>query len=168
MEVHELEALARDVADGRVAPDELARRVRAGATTDLGYACVDMQRGLRTGVSEVIYGAGKTAGQIAGIVGAMREGGQERVLITRLDEAKARGLADLGCPFEYVEAARCGVVGGLPEPDGNGEVLVLTAGTSDLPVAEEAAFTARLRVQARMRSRRYDGRADGARRRAPA
>ena len=77
--------------------------------------------------SEVIYGAGKTAGQIAGIVGAMREGGQERVLITRLDEAKARGLADLGCPFEHVEAARCGVVGELPEPDGNGEVLVLTA-----------------------------------------
>lgn len=143
MEVHELEALARDVADGRVAPDELARRVRAGATTDLGYACVDMQRGLRTGVSEVIYGAGKTAGQIAGIVDAMREGGQERVLITRLDDAAARGLADLGCPFEYVEAARCGVVGGLPEPDGNGEVLVLTAGTSDLPVAEEAALTAR-------------------------
>ena len=143
MEVHELEALARDVAGGRVASDELVRRVQAGATTDLGYACVDMQRGLRTGVSEVIYGAGKTAGQIAGIVGAMREGGQERVLITRLDEAKARDLADLGCPFEYVEAARCGVVGGLPEPDGNGEVLVLTAGTSDLPVAEEAAFTAR-------------------------
>ena len=143
MEVHELEALARDVAGGRVAPDELVRRVQAGATTDLGYACVDMQRGLRTGVSEVIYGAGKTAGQIAGIVGAMREGGQERVLITRLDEAKARDLADLGCPFEYVEAARCGVVGGLPEPDGNGEVLVLTAGTSDLPVAEEAALTAR-------------------------
>ena len=125
MEVHELEALARDVAGGRVAPDELVRRVQAGATTDLGYACVDMQRGLRTGVSEVIYGAGKTAGQIAGIVGAMREGGQERVLITRLDEAKARDL------------------GGLPEPDGNGEVLVLTAGTSDLPVAEEAALTAR-------------------------
>lgn len=143
MEVHELEALARDVAGGRVAPDELVRRVQAGATTDLGYACVDMQRGLRTGVSEVIYGAGKTAGQIAGIVGAMREGGQERVLITRLDEAKARDLAGLGCPFEYVEAARCGVVGGLPEPDGNGEVLVLTAGTSDLHVAEEAAFTAR-------------------------
>lgn len=143
MEVHELEALARDVAGGRVAPDELVRRVRAGATTDLGYACVDMQRGLRTGVSEVIYGAGKTAGQIAGIVGAMREGGQECVLITRLDAAKAAELKDLGCAFAYDETARCGVVGGLPEPDGNGEILVLTAGTSDLPVAEEAVLTAR-------------------------
>lgn len=143
MEVHELEALARDVADGRVAPNELVRRVRAGATTDLGYACIDAQRGLRTGVSEVVYGAGKTAGQIAGIVEAMRAGGQERVLITRLDGEKARGLADLGCAFEYFELARCGVAGGLPDSDGNGEILILTAGTSDLPVAEEAALTAR-------------------------
>lgn len=143
MDSQELEALARAVADGRVSPDELVRRVRVDAATDLGYACVDNRRGLRTGISEVIYGAGKTAAQIAGIVEAMRAAGQGRVLITRLDGGKARELEGLGCEFEYAEAARCGVVGGMPDPDGNGEILVLTAGTSDLPVAEEAALTAR-------------------------
>ncbi|MFR3451139.1 MAG: nickel pincer cofactor biosynthesis protein LarB [Collinsella sp.] len=143
MEVRELRSFARDVAGGRVAPDELVRRVHAGATTDLGYACVDMQRGLRTGVSEVIYGAGKTAGQIAGIVGAMREGGQERVLITRLDEAKARTSPTWVARSSMLRPPAVAWWADCLEPDGNGEVLVLTAGTSDLPVAEEAAFTAR-------------------------
>lgn len=143
MDAADLEMLARAVATGELAPEELVRRVHLDAVADLGYAQVDTARGARTGVSEVIYGAGKTAPQIAGIVEAMRAAGQQRVLITRLDAAKAAELAELGCAFTYHEAARAGVAGELPEPDGNGTVLVLTAGTSDAPVAEEAALTAR-------------------------
>lgn len=138
-----MRALARAVADGAVSADEMVRRLRVDAVTDLGYACVDHQRGVRTGVGEVIYGAGKTAEQIAGIVAAMRAAGQDRVLITRLDADKADALRRLGCDFAYEREARAGVVGDIPEPTGNGEILVVTAGTSDAPVAEEAALTAR-------------------------
>ncbi|MDO4437627.1 MAG: nickel pincer cofactor biosynthesis protein LarB [Coriobacteriaceae bacterium] len=143
MDARELERLARAVAAGEITPDELVRRVRAKATSDLGYACVDQQRGLRTGVPEVIYGAGKTAEQIAGIVEAMRSAGEQRVLITRLDASKAQELQDTGCAFTYHAEARMGVAGALPEPDGNGEILILSAGTSDGAVAAEAELTAR-------------------------
>lgn len=143
MDASDLETLARAVADGTMTPVQLVERVRLDAVTDLGYAQVDTERGVRTGVSEVIYGAGKTAAQIAGIVAAMREAGQRRVLITRLDAEKAEALRQADCDFAYHEVARAGVVGELPEPDGNGTILVVTAGTSDVPVAEEAALTAR-------------------------
>lgn len=143
MDASDLEALARAVASGALAPEELVERVHLDAVADLGYAQVDTARGVRTGVSEVIYGAGKTPEQIAGIVEAMRVAGQQRVLITRVDAAKAEALRALGCAFTYHEPARAGVVGELPEPDGNGELLIITAGTSDVAVAEEAALTAR-------------------------
>ena len=143
MDAAELLTLAQAVSRGALTPEQLVERARVYAVKDLGYAQVDTERGLRTGVSEVIYGAGKTAEQIAGIVDAMRAAGQARVLITRLEADKAATLAELGCPFTYYEAARAGVVGELPEPDGNGTILVVTAGTSDAPVAEEAALTAR-------------------------
>lgn len=143
MDASGLEALARAVADGELAPRDLVERVRAESVVDLGYAQVDIERGLRTGVPEVVYGAGKSADQISGIVSAMLGSGQERILITRLDARKAEALAASGCDLAYDDRARAGVVGGFPEPDGNGEVLVITAGTSDMPVAEEAALTAR-------------------------
>lgn len=143
MDASDLEELARAVAAGDMTPRQLVERVHMDSVIDVGYAQVDAARGVRTGVSEVIYGAGKTAEQIAGIVVAMRDAGQRRVLITRLDASKAAELAELGCEFTYHELARAGVVGELPEPDGNGEILVLTAGTSDAAVAEEAALTAR-------------------------
>ncbi len=143
MDAADLKRLARAVAAGELEPDELVRRVHLDAVTDLGYARIDTARGVRTGVSEVIYGAGKTAEQIAGIVAAMRDAGQQRVLITRLDATKADQLTACGCAFTYHEEAHAGVVGDLPRPDGNGLVLVIAAGTSDLFVAEEAVLTAR-------------------------
>ena len=131
---------------------------------DLGYAKTDTDRARRQGVAEVIYGEGKTADQIIGICAALLESGQERVLITRLDAEKAdklhdaaqkrassanrvgftadRGANDQLVDFTYYDAARIGIVGGIPEADGNGSIVVCAAGTSDLPVAEEAALTA--------------------------
>lgn len=143
MDASELEALAQQVAAGDMTPRELVSHVHLDAVADLDYAQVDMARGVRTGISEVIYGAGKTPEQIVGIVAAMRAAGQQRILITRLDAKKARALEQLGCAFTYHEEAQAGVAGSLPEPDGNGEILIVTAGTSDVPVAEEAAITAR-------------------------
>ena len=143
MDATDLEALARAVAAGELSATELVEQVRLDAVSDLGYAQVDNARGVRTGVSEVIYGASKTAEQIAGIVHAMLEAGQRRILVTRLDEGKAQAIERLDCPIAYHEQARAAVVGEIPEPDGNGEILILTAGTSDAPVAAEAELTAR-------------------------
>lgn len=114
---------------------------------DLGYAKPDTHREGRTGVAEVVYGEGKTADQIAGIATALRKAGQRCVLITRLDSNKAaevRLLLEDGDAqvFDYREAPRMGIVGKLPEPDGDAYVCVACAGTSDLFVAEEAAVTA--------------------------
>lgn len=149
MDASELKVLADQVAAGSMAPDDLVARVREDAaqlSADLGYANIDLQRGLRTGTSEVVYGAGKTAQQIAGILTAMREAGQARTLVTRLDREKHlavhQALApELAADLVYYDEPGLAVLGGLPEANGNGFVLVAAAGTSDLPVAEEAAVT---------------------------
>lgn len=143
MDASDLEALARSVAAGELSARDLVDRVRLESVSDMGYAQVDTARGLRTGVSEVVYGAGKTPEQIVGIIGAMRDAGQRRILVTRLDEKKHRALTALGCELAYHAEARAAVAGELPEPDGNGEILIVTAGTSDAPVAAEAELTAR-------------------------
>lgn len=112
-------------------------------TADLGYAKVDLDRKKRTGVPEVIYGAGKNAEEIVGIARALADAGQEPVLITRIDEKKAAVCTDIfGEKFSYHRNAQIGILGRMPETDGVGTVLVLTGGTSDIPVAEEAALTA--------------------------
>ena len=114
---------------------------------DLGYANVDTDRERRTGAGEVIYGAGKTADQVVGIVRALLGAGQPRVLTTRLDEAKARVLAaalEGTCvALDYHPRSGIAIVGGPSPVDGNGTICVVSAGTSDEPVAEEAALTAR-------------------------
>ena len=151
MERHELDALLRNVAQGTVSPEEAAGAIGRADVAELGYATLDLQRGRRQGVSEVVYGAGKTAEQIAGILQALHASGQRRIMVTRLDQEKAgcvQALLDNGTgspiPFEYRADARMGIVGGMPEEDGEGLVLVACAGTSDLPVAEEAALTAEM------------------------
>lgn len=101
------------------------------------YATVDLQRARRTGVPEVVYGEGKTADQIAGIVTTLSRAGQDAV-VTRLDAEKAVGL-----PGDYFPSARVLVHRQTEWKDlGRGEILVVCAGTSDLPVADEAAIVA--------------------------
>ncbi len=102
---------------------------------------MDFHRGIRQGVPEVIYGEGKTKEHILGIARTMLENGQSTVLITRLSQEKADYIAR-ELPIEYNELARTGLLGKMPEPSGMGKILVATGGTSDIPVAEEAAVTA--------------------------
>lgn len=139
----ELRRLLQQVKDGDVSVDDAAAAIKMKPFEDIGYAKVDLHRKARQGASEVIYGEGKTAEQIAGIVSAMQEAGQGDVIITRLSRDKAQlvsGVVDL----QYFDAARMGIVGSIPKPDGCGKVLVATGGTSDMPVAEEAALTAEM------------------------
>ena len=134
--------MMEEVRAGTLAPEEAAARLRAAPFEDLGFAKVDHGRELRQGAAEVVYGAGKTAEQVCAIVRAIRRGGARRVLVTRLDAAKAASLAAAEPDARWDATSRLAVVGPAPEPDGAGEICVCAAGTSDLPVAEEAAQTA--------------------------
>ena len=142
MDKHELTELLCRVADGSVSPDEAALKLKMQPFEEIGeYAKVDMHRGIRQGVPEVIYGAGKTKEHILGIARTMLQNGQETVLITRLCREAADFVA-AELPLEYHEIAKIGIIGGMPEKSGRGRIVVATGGTSDMPVAEEAALTA--------------------------
>lgn len=129
------------VRDGAMSVDDALLAWKTEPFVELGYAKVDLHRRVRQGQPEVIYGEGKTAEQITGILSAMAGKGQSRVLITRLDAAKAAEVA-AHYPIRYEEKARIGMLGTNGEPDGIGRIVVATGGTSDIPVAEEAAVTA--------------------------
>jgi NCAIR mutase (PurE)-related protein len=142
--------LLERVAAGEVSVADAMRRLRAQPFVDLGYAKPDIHRAVRQGAAEVVFGAGKTSAQMYGIVTELLRQGQSPVLITRLDSDKASALGaaiseaplPAGATLDYHPEASVGVVGELPEPDGNGTVAVCAAGTSDLYCAEEAALTA--------------------------
>lgn len=147
MERRELIGLLGKVSQGTLSPEAAAGQIAGSPFVELGYATPDLSRGIRQGVSEVIYGEGKTAEQIAGIAEALLQGGQERILITRLGEEKAGIVSSLlagTTSLRYEKVPRLGIIGTVPEPTGTGTVLVLAAGTSDLYCAEEAAITAEM------------------------
>ncbi len=133
--------LLEGVSDGTVSVDDAILKLKTKPFEDIGYAKVDMHRELRQGTAEVIYGAGKSAEQIIGIAKTMLKNGQNTILITTLsaDAAEEVGKSH---PLDYYKDARCGVIGQMPLPDGIGKIVVATGGTSDIPVAEEAALTA--------------------------
>ena len=129
------------VQSGALSPDEALAMLKAQPFEDLGYAKIDHHRAVRQGAGEVIYGAGKTAQQIIGIAKEMRRHGEKTILITRLSKQAAdevRAQIDL----DYRAEARIGIIGSLPRPNGIGKIVIATGGTSDIPVAEEAAVTA--------------------------
>ena len=136
--------LLERVRSGELGVEDALAALKARDVADLGYARVDLQRRARQGAAEVIYGAGKTPEQIAGVAQALRDHGEGCVLVTRLDAEKAEAVRALlpGVPFDYRAEARIGIVGAVPAPDGRGSVVIATGGTSDIPVAEEAAVTA--------------------------
>ncbi len=138
--------LLEGVRGGRVGVGEAALRLASLAAQgeDLGFARVDHHRALRRGHPEVIFGEPKTAAQIAAIARAILAAGSN-VLVTRLDRQKARAVGRALEGFRYHPDARLGVCVRHPSPDAGrakGTVAVVAAGTSDLPVAEEAALTA--------------------------
>ena len=137
------ELLAR-VQGGALSVDAALDALRDFPFADLAFAKPDLHRALRTGQAEVIFGAGKRAAEIAAIGARLAEHGHN-VLVTRLDAAHAEELLHLAPEFTYHADARIAVRRVSPvEITGKGTILVVTAGTSDNPVAEEAAWTAEL------------------------
>lgn len=142
MDKHEVKELLQQVADGRLSVDDAALKLKMRPIQEIEeYAKVDMHRGIRQGVPEVIYGVGKTKEHILGIARTMLANGQETVLITRLTPEAAEYVGG-ELPLNYNELAGTGVIGPRPAPTGKGKIVVATGGTSDIPVAEEAAITA--------------------------
>lgn len=133
--------ILESVKNGEVSVDDALLVIKKAPFEDIGFAKVDLHRNIRQGVAEVIYGAGKTTEQMIGIIGAMRENGQNTILITRLSPEAVESIS-ASYPINYHPEARIGIIGEIPKPSGIGKIIVATGGTSDIPVAEEAALTA--------------------------
>ena len=139
---HDILQLLRSVAEGATAPENALLKLKEAPFEDLGYAKVDFHRSVRQGAAEVIYGAGKTTEQIAGIARTMGERGCRNILVTRIGPEVAEAVAQ-SVPLEYHASARLGLA--FPgEQKRRGNIVVATGGTSDIPVAEEAALTAQV------------------------
>lgn len=141
MDPRDLEALLQQVRDGALSPAQAAERLKTLPYEDLGFAKVDHHRALRRGFPEAIFGAGKTPEQIVAIVDRIVARGQS-VLVTRTGSDVHQLVKSHHAGASYDAAARLiGVAVRAPEPL-PGRVAVVCAGTSDVPVAEEAALTA--------------------------
>jgi NCAIR mutase (PurE)-related protein len=137
-----LRSLLEEVALGKTAVDAALERLRDLPFKDLGYANVDHHRALRLGIPEVVFGAGKSFEQIEGIVQEIAGAGHN-VLITRLTPELGARLRQRFAELRYDAVSRTGLLASKPvEQRGRGPIAIVTAGTSDIPVAEEAAVTA--------------------------
>jgi len=142
MNIQKLEDLLRNVRSGKTSVDEAKARLKSLPFEDLGFSRIDHHRSLRKGFPEVIWGEGKTPGQILSITKQLRTKGQN-ILITRLEERKARAMQKTFPKSRYYPNSKVLTYLTHPViPEGKGTILVICAGTTDIPVAEEAAVTA--------------------------
>lgn len=128
---------------GGISRDKVLHAFQAAPVADLGFAQVDTHRALRKGFPEVIFGAGKTPEQIVKIAAKLLDH-EQRILVTRINGEHARALRKKFKHAVHHEVARCVTIEKQPSPKRPGHIAVICAGTSDLPVAEEAAITAEI------------------------
>lgn len=140
---YDLLNLLRSVSTGDIAPEEAIHKLKLSPFEDLGYAKVDYHRGIRQGMAEVIYGAGKTPEQIVGILAAMNEKKCKNILITRITQDTARYIQEIPIPLTYDPISDLGIAYPADHP-AVGNIVVASAGTSDMKVSEEAAVTAEI------------------------
>ena len=135
--------ILQEVRDGHISPDEAALAMRDLPFEDIGFAKVDHHRRLRTGVPEVIFGPGKLPEHLAAIFARLAERGNS-VLATRVDDEQAERVRRDFADVEHDHVSRTLILRRQPAPEGKGVIGVVSAGTSDVPVAEEAAKVAEL------------------------
>lgn len=133
--------ILQQVKNGEISIDHALHELKTQPFKDIDYAKVDFHRKIRNGAGEVIYGAGKTSDQIIGIMKTMIENDQKSILVTRLNQESAIKIKK-EIDFEYYEDAKIGIYGDFPKTSGLGKIVIATGGTSDIPIAEEAALTA--------------------------
>jgi hypothetical protein len=141
MDPRSLKQLLEQVRDGALSTEEAAARLATLPYEDLGFAKLDHHRALRRGFPEAVFGAGKTPEQIVAIVEKITARGQ-RVLVTRTTSEVHAKVQAVRTTARFHEAARCLTVESEPAAALPGRIAIAAAGTSDLPVAEEAAVTA--------------------------
>ena len=144
MDASSLRALIEQVAAGRCPPDDAVRQLRRLPYSDLGFARVDHHRDLRLGMPEAVYGPGKTPEHVAAVVEELLTATDGPVLLTRAAEAQVKAASavatSLGLgPAAIAESGAFSTVVFRPAPRREGSVVVVTAGTADLPVATECA-----------------------------
>jgi NCAIR mutase (PurE)-related protein len=143
MTVKELEKLLKDIRAGAISTEDALEKLRSFPYTDLGYARIDHHREIRTGYPEIIYCAGKSAEQVTGIFRVMA-GKENNVIGTRATEEMYNSVQTLLPEAVYFREARIISVQKKKPESPDSTIAVITAGTSDIPVAEEAAITAEL------------------------
>jgi hypothetical protein len=143
MNPDKLKALLEQYQRGEITTDSVLHHLRRMPYEDIGFARIDHHRSLRQGFPEVIFAPGKTVAQIAGIADRMLAQGTN-VLITRADQAIYEGVKAVAADATYHESARAITVVRHEVPRKAGTIAIVTAGTADIPVAEEAAVTAEL------------------------
>ncbi|HEX2676342.1 MAG TPA: nickel pincer cofactor biosynthesis protein LarB [Polyangiales bacterium] len=143
MQKKALQQLLENVKTGKVPVEQALEELRDLPFSDLGFAAVDHHRALRTGLPEIIFGQGKTLEQITAIAREIHGKGHA-VLVTRIDASVGVALAKTFPGLEHDAVARTGFLpNGAIEKRGRGTICIVTAGTSDIPVAREAIVTAR-------------------------
>ena len=144
MDIRKLENLLKEVKTGKASIEKALAQLKSLPFEDLGFTRIDHHRSLRKGFPEVIWGEGKSSGQILSIVKQLRKKGQN-VLITRLEKSKAADIRKVFPKSRYYPASNVLTYLTQPvKPAGKGTILVITAGTTDIPVAEEAVVTAQV------------------------
>src|SRR5947208_688456 len=141
MDLREIEKLLRAYRDDEIEAREAARLISNLHYEDIGYARVDHARAARQGFPEVVFGAGKSRAQIVGIVERLVER-SPNVIVTRTDEETFGEVRNVATDAEWHETARLIRIQRDRTEKGVGSIAIVTAGTSDIPVAEEAALTA--------------------------
>jgi NCAIR mutase (PurE)-related protein len=144
MDIRKLENLLKEVKAGKTSVEKALARLKSLPFEDLGFTRIDHHRSLRKGFPEVIWGEGKSSGQILSIVKQLKKKGQN-VLITRLEKRKANDILKVFPKSRYYPRSNILTYLTQPvKPTGKGTILVITAGTTDIPVAEEAVVTAQV------------------------
>ncbi len=141
MESQHMLSVLKQVQDGTLDIHTAYEKLKISPFEDLGYAKIDHHRKIRQGTPEVIYGAGKTAGQMEGIIRSLLSHCPKNILITRLSEESASYLAER-FSLTYDKLSHIGIINRTELLTASGTIIVATGGTSDIPVAEEAALTA--------------------------
>ncbi len=141
MDENKIRTMLERIKDGDVSIDQAMDSLKTLPFDDIGYAKVDNHRALRVGYPEVIFAQGKSYEHLRGIISKMNESKNANILITRLEPKIYKKLSKEFEVLEYSKIARLGMIS-FTKQDKVGNILVATGGTSDIPVAEEAALTA--------------------------
>lgn len=142
MDVKQLERLIETLRESNADSGEMARRIQESLYEDIGYAKVDHARAARQGFPEVVFGKGKPRQQIVGIVERLLERSQSNLIVTHTDVDTFGDIRNIATEAEWHDSARLIRIMRDSSDLGTANIAVVTAGTSDIPVAEEAALTA--------------------------